>query len=431
MVDEMTTPRSRRKLLAGAIGGASAMALGAIAGPAQALAAAGDPMILGQSNNSGTAQTTLSNAGTGAAFTLRSTNVATGATGIFGWSSQTGDNITRGVYGRADGPNSNGVVGIQNGDIGFGAGVYAEGNVNFGVVGFCADPEVMGIYGENLAVGGISIYGGNFSIGEQNAATGVRGDSYGTGVLIETFVFAAGGVVGTHANGGETVLAAGVVGETFDPDAYGVYAFNWDETSGATGLYASTLAEDGDFAGYFDGNVEVVGTVAGAGPMAVMDDPLDPDGSYLYQSSVVGGERLTIYNGNVRVGKDKEATVELPAYFEAVNGDPRYQLTVVGKPAQAWIKTGVKGNTFVIATDTEDVDVSWQVSGVRQDAWAKAKPFEASVAKTGKAKGKYLHAQAHGKKASEGITYERSQLSRGTATKAEILKARRSGRSPR
>jgi hypothetical protein len=430
MADDITTPRSRRKLLAGAIGGASAMALGAMAGPAQALAAAGDPMILGQSNNSGTAQTTLTNAGTGAAFTLRSTNVSTGATGIFGWSAQTGDNVTRGVYGRADGPNSNGVVGIQNGDVGFGAAVLGEGNVNYGIVGTTTEFDVLGVYGITSAVGGTAVRGENLTFGDENLAIGVFGESTGTGILIEDLGLAAGGVVGVHSNGGETVLAAGVVGESFDPAGFGMYALNWDETSGATGLFATTLSPDGDFAGVFDGNVEVVGTVAGAGPVAVMDDPRDPSGAFLYQSSVVGAERVTFYNGNVRVGGDQEATVELPDYFEALNGDPRYQLTVIGKQAHAWIKSGVEGNTFVIATDTPDVDVSWLVSGVRRDAWATAKPFKAAVAKTGKEKGRYLHPEAHGQQASAGINHERSQRAgRASHTKAEVLKTRRGGRA--
>ena len=429
MADEMTTPRSRRKLLAGAIGGAGAMALGAMAGPASTLAAAGDNMKLGQTNDSGTSQTILQNAGLGAAFTLKTTNISTNATGIFGWTSQTGDNATRGVYGKADGANSYGVFGRQSGGEGFGAAVYGEGNDNWGVWGSAANTGVQGVLGENTVVGGVGVRGENLTDGDQNLAIGVQGESLGTGVFLLFLAFPAGGVVGTHSNGGNTFLAAGVVGETFDPDAYGVYALNWDDTSGATGLFATTLATDDNYAGYFNGNVEVVGTVTGAGPAAVMDNPKDPTGSYLYQSAIVGGERVTFYNGNVKVGKGKEATVKLPSYFEDINGDPRYQLTVVGKQAQAWIKSGVKGNSFVIATDTEDVDVSWQVSGVRIDAWATAKPFKQTAPKTGKAKGKYLHPEAHGKQASAGINYERSQrVSREKYSKQEIIKARRTGK---
>jgi len=108
--------------------GLALLIVGAAAG------AAGDALILGQSNDSGTAQTTLANAGTGAAFTLKTTNVSSGATGIFGWSSSTGANSTRGVYGRADGPNSYGVFGRNTGAAGTGAAIYAEGNANPGLI---------------------------------------------------------------------------------------------------------------------------------------------------------------------------------------------------------------------------------------------------------------------------------------------------------
>lgn len=93
--------------------------------------AAGDFMVLGQGNNSGTSQTVLQNAGLGAAFTLKTTNGSTNAAGIFGWSSQTGANSTRGVYGRADGANSYGVYALQNGSAGTGAAVYADGGLNY------------------------------------------------------------------------------------------------------------------------------------------------------------------------------------------------------------------------------------------------------------------------------------------------------------
>ena len=208
-----------------------------------------------------------------------------------------------------------------------------------------------------------------------------------------------------------------------------MYAINFDDTAGATALFATTLATDDNWAGEFNGNVLVSGTVSGAGPTAVMDHPSDPDGSFLYQSAVVSSDRTTLYSGNVKVGKDKESTVALPDYFEAINGDPRYQLTVVGKQAQAWIKSGVKDNKFVIATDTEDVDVSWQVSGVRADAWAKSKPFKDSVKKTGQAKGKYLHAEAHGQKPEAGMHYERSQRKAVEKYgKDAVLKAQKTGK---
>jgi hypothetical protein len=73
----------------------------------------------------------LLNAGPGAAFTLKTTNVSTGATGIFGWSSSTGANATRGVYG-ADGER-HAVRLVSSISHGAGAAVHAVGNANDGV----------------------------------------------------------------------------------------------------------------------------------------------------------------------------------------------------------------------------------------------------------------------------------------------------------
>lgn len=99
-----------------------------------AAGAAGGYLVLGQANDSGTSQTVLQNAGLGAAFTLKTTNQSTGATGIFGWSSSAAGNATKGVYGKADGPNSYGVYGVNNGVAGSGAAVYADGGANPGLI---------------------------------------------------------------------------------------------------------------------------------------------------------------------------------------------------------------------------------------------------------------------------------------------------------
>jgi hypothetical protein len=44
-------------------------------------------------------------------------------------------------------------------------------------------------------------------------------------------------------------------------------------------------------------------------------------------------------------------TVRLPAYFDRINIDLRYQLTVIGQFAQAIIAKKEAGNRFVIRTD--------------------------------------------------------------------------------
>lgn len=73
--------------------------------------------------------------------------------------------------------------------------------------------------------------------------------------------------------------------------------------------------------------------------------------------------------GNVVIDTHGRATVELPACFEALNRDFRYQLTVMGRFAQAIMSEKVHENRFVIKTNKPGVEVSWQVTGIRQDVW--------------------------------------------------------------
>lgn len=58
---------------------------------------------------------------------------------------------------------------------------------------------------------------------------------------------------------------------------------------------------------------------------------------------------------------------------------------------------------FTIKTDKPKVKVSWQVTGIRQDAYAKAHPMSVEVEKIGNEKGKYLHPVEHGQPKSMGI----------------------------
>jgi hypothetical protein len=103
-----------------------------------------------------------------------------------------------------------------------------------------------------------------------------------------------------------------------------------------------------------------------------IDHPLDPENKYLYHSCVESPDMMNVYNGNVITDEQGFAQVSLPDYFESLNVDYRYQLTVLGQFAQAIIKKKVLDNTFVIQTDKPNVEVSWQVTGIRNDPAAKA-----------------------------------------------------------
>jgi hypothetical protein len=112
---------------------------------------------------------------------------------------------------------------------------------------------------------------------------------------------------------------------------------------------------------------------------------------------------MNMYNGNVSTDAEGNATVDLPSYFEALNRDFRYQLTPIGEFAQAIVAEEVKDNRFRIRTDKPNVRVSWQVTGIRQDAWANAHRIEVEVEKPEGQRGKYLSPEEYGQPKTAGI----------------------------
>jgi hypothetical protein len=81
---------------------------------------------------------------------------------------------------------------------------------------------------------------------------------------------------------------------------------------------------------------------------------------------------MNVYSGNVTTDDKDDACVSLPDYFEALNSDFRYQLTAIGQFCQAIVSTEITLGRFCIRTDKPKVKVSWQVTGVRNDPYARA-----------------------------------------------------------
>jgi len=191
---------------------------------------------------------------------------------------------------------------------------------------------------------------------------------------------------------------------------YGVYAYGYGGTT-SYGIYANAGGGSvSNYAGYFTGNVNVTGTLSKGGGTFKIDHPLDPENKYLYHSFVESPDMMNIYNGNVVTDTDGYATIELPEYFESLNKDFRYQLTVLGSFAQAVVSKKVANNSFTIQTNQPNTEVSWQITGVRKDAWAEKNRVIPEVDKKGEEKGKYIHPDAFGVPAEKGIDYENSKL---------------------
>lgn len=282
--------------------------------------------------------------------------------------------------------------------IGSGRGILGQSDGGTGVVG--------------LSNSGNGVYG--------SGATGVSGNStngYGVYAFSEnSHALHAGslndyGVVGITTNGW-----GGTYGET-SGRAHGILGFHdasKDITAGVYG-YGSGSASKLDYAGWFDGTVLNYGNVYIYNDLDVfgtknfmIDDPLDPLNKYLVHSCIESPERLNVYCGNITTDADGNATVDLPDYFEAVNTNFKYQLTVIGQFAQAIIATEISNNSFTIKTDKPNVKVSWMVSGDRNDPYAKAHPMVVEQEKSTIEKGKYLHPELYGQPEEKGIYYSQT-----------------------
>jgi len=151
-----------------------------------------------------------------------------------------------------------------------------------------------------------------------------------------------------------------------------------------------------------DGDFTVLGVKA-----FTIDHPLDPENKLLMHVAAESNEVINFYSGNITTDASGKATVSLPDYFEAINKDYRYQLTVVGGTfAQAIISKEVSNNKFEIATNQPNVKVSWEVKGVRNDNRMKKNPFVAEQLKTPTQKGKYYDPASYNLPESKGISYD-------------------------
>ena len=142
--------------------------------------------------------------------------------------------------------------------------------------------------------------------------------------------------------------------------------------------------------------VHVPGALDAAETGLRIDHPADPANKYLVLSSVQSSEMMNIFTGNVVTDELGLATVKLPDWFEAENTDFRYQLTVIGQFAQAIIKDKIANGQFRIITNTSHVEVSWQITAVRQDPYAKAHPLVVEQQKAVGERGNYVHPELYG-----------------------------------
>jgi hypothetical protein len=296
-----------------------------------------------------------------------------------------------GVFG--DSGNGAGVVGTSNSDI----GVWGFSKSSFGVLGVAATSSggVAGVHGTTNNVSGFSTSSVSGVWGDSADGIGVFGtSSSGTGV--SGFSNSTSSV----AVSGESISGVGVLGQsesvakTGSPGVYGKANGNdavWAISTFGNGIFA----QGGTAAGVFNGSVSVSGNLSKGGGSFKIDHPLDPENKYLYHSFVESPDMKNIYDGVVVLDPNGEATVQLPDWFGALNRDFRYLLTAVGAPGPGlYIAEEISGNHFKIAGGGPGMKVSWQVTGIRQDAYANKHRIPVEEQKSADERGCYLHPDA-------------------------------------
>jgi len=278
-----------------------------------------------------------------------------GSAGVIGFS--VGENI-------GDSPLSAGVVGVCNADpavVEPNAGVFGVGNRFKGV---------QGVTNTSVGVVGTALEEGTGVRGTANTGIGVEGESNGGFIGVGMLGTSSGGFIST-----------------------GVMALNSAPANGI-GLYAR--GSGGGVAGLFDGNVEVTGSLTKAGGGFKIDHPIDPANKYLSHSFVEAPERKNVYDGISALDDNGACWVELPEWFEALNGDFRYQLSAIAAPApNLHVAREISNNRFSIAGGMPGMKVSWQVTGVRKDAWAKAHPLMVEEEKPESERGYYQNPELY------------------------------------
>ncbi len=105
---------------------------------------------------------------------------------------------------------------------------------------------------------------------------------------------------------------------------------------------------------------------------------------------------MDLYSGNVILDRKGEAWVHLPDWFEALNQDFRYVLTAIGAPGpNLYIAREIRDHRFKVAGGKPLSKVSWQVTGIRHDAYMAAHPMQVEEDK-GALRGTYLAPELFG-----------------------------------
>jgi hypothetical protein len=254
---------------------------------------------------------------------------------------------------------------------------------------------------------------------------GVLGHTDGLGAGVQGL--ADGGTVdrlhpsgGYYPSGGEFCGPNGVIGaaSTDYDGGYGVIGIADNlvgiavyavASGGAHALQAEGYAAFTSSAVVYD-DLTVGGTLTKGGGAFRIDHPLAPAEKYLWHSFVESPDMMNIYNGTVTLDSTGSASVTMPAWFEPLNRDFRYQLTALGSPGpNLHVSREISDASFAIAGGSAGQKVSWLVTGIRQDAWANAHRIPVESDKPANLRNTFIHPELFGKTTAEAEHQPRVQ----------------------
>lgn len=271
--------------------------------------------------------------------------------------------------------------------------------------------------GKGMLVDSDSLYGGEFSTDRGSSLAAAvyghfdyAGSSDGKGVYGYSVPLDFYGYGGYFEGGYMGVR--GIVNPTGAGGYYGVYGSVSGGTGTNYGVIGYATGSGTNYGLYSSGNCHVNGTLTKVAGAFRIDHPLDPENKYLQHSFVESTEMKNIYDGVVILDNSGRASVTLPDWFEALNKDFRYQLTCVGGYSPVYIESEISNGSFTIAGGQSGLKVSWQVTGIRHDAYAQAYPIEVEIDKTSDERGLYSVPEVYGKPKTLGIDYVRLKKDR-------------------
>ncbi|MGW6915284.1 hypothetical protein ACWGB8_15920 [Kitasatospora sp. NPDC054939] len=316
-------------------------------------------------------------------------------------------------------------VGASGTGGGSSAGVSGTGTAGPGVSGQSqTGPGLRGTSAQDAGVSGSSGGAGPGVIGASTSGPGVSATSQtGSGMLASTpgagtgiFATSFDGLAVLGRNGHSDTEDFGfgfapntgpaVMGASFH--GAGVHGMSLNgigvRAEGVTGL----VAQGSTLGARIVGNVVITGSLSKGGGGFRIDHPLDPENRFLSHSFVESPEMKNVYDGVVTLDADGRAEVSLPEWFEALNESVRYQLTPVGAAApELHVSRKLADNSFSIAGGDAGLEVCWQVTGVRRDAWARANPVGGEEEKAPEECGLFLYPEAFGEPPERSIAAAR------------------------